>query len=301
MKTLRWIALVAWFDVREGLRSRRSLALLVLYAGAAVLGCSLFVKALASIEATVAATLQVSPTERPGALTQSLAKNPQFQRMIGKLVGDRALAAELIRIPPLSLFFAGFNLTASPLFIALACADSVAHERATGACRYALVRVPRLAYCVGKFLGQLLIIALGLVLSGLSIYATGAIEMTSFAWWDTAFWIAALGGRALCYVTAYVGLTAGISQAVRSVHQARLLSLIAMLGLSALRLVVHSTWAELHAPWLPPLLRALLPGEHTIMLFAADFMQRLPALLLLPALGCVYFTLGYLWFKRSDA
>jgi ABC-type transport system involved in multi-copper enzyme maturation permease subunit len=301
MRTVRWIALVAWFDVREGLRSRRSLALLVLYAGAAVIGCSLFVQALAGIEATVASALKVSATQKPGALTQSLTQNREFQRLMARWVGDPALVGELLRIPPLSLFYVGFNLTVSPLFIALACADCVAHERATGACRYALVRVPRLAYCVGKLLGQLLIIALALAASGVVIYGTGAIRMTSFAWWNNAVWIAALGGRALCYATAYVGLTTGISQAVRSVHQARLLSLLAMLVLSGMRLVVHSKWAELHAPWLPPLLRAWLPGEHSTTLLAADITQRLPALLLLPALGCVYFSFGYLWFKRSDA
>ena len=69
MRTLRDALVVAGFDLFESLRSRKVLVLLTLYLAGASAAAGIFVTVLREIENTVARTLAVGETSKPGTMT----------------------------------------------------------------------------------------------------------------------------------------------------------------------------------------------------------------------------------------
>ena len=96
---LREAAIVAGFDLRESLRSRKAPVLLVLYTGGAVTGAAIFVAVLRELENTLARQLGVAETDHPGALTQQLMQSEDFVDLFRGLVGDDQLARSLLDVP----------------------------------------------------------------------------------------------------------------------------------------------------------------------------------------------------------
>ena len=104
---MRDTLIVAWFDLRESLRSRKALALMVIYLIGAMAATGLFVALLAEVESAVASSLAVSQTNRPGAMTEALMASEELLSIISGFVGDDDLARELVSIPPVALSMAG--------------------------------------------------------------------------------------------------------------------------------------------------------------------------------------------------
>ena len=112
---MRSILLVTWFDLRESLRSRQAMALLIIYLLGSMAATGLFVALLSEIENALASSLSVSQTDRPGAMTEVLMESEEMLDIASGLIGDRELAAELVSIPPIALFYGWLSLTFVPL------------------------------------------------------------------------------------------------------------------------------------------------------------------------------------------
>ncbi len=298
-RILRDAWLVASFDLRESLRSRRAIALLLLYAAGAVAASMLFLRILHNAELRLADTLHVPRTDRPGAMTEGLLASDAAVDLLGSLLDDRSLARSLVRVPVIALFYGWLAFFVMPLFAVLASADAIAGEVASGASRYALVRTDRLGWTLGKAGGQAALLAFGIAIGAIASFIVGWAMLSGFAPIPAAYWLAAFSFRAWLFGLAYLGIALGISQLVRSPHVARVLALLSLVALAALRWLVNEPLHE-HSPAVASLIASLLPGEHAIDFFRPDFLARLPAMVLLPAIGICCFAVGHLRFARRD-
>lgn len=298
---LRVALIVGWLDLQSALRSRKAVLLILLFLAGSVAASGAFLSLLRAAERAMAETLRVAATERPGAMTEELMRNEQLLAAIGDLVGDPALAAELVTIPPLALFHGWVALTFVPALVMLNSTDAIAGEVESGSARFALARCPRAAWCFGKGLGQASLLGVGLLTGGLGAWVVGLLGLGSFTPWAHAVWILRLTGRGLLMGSAWLGIALGISMLVRSPNQARALGLLALIALGIGRQILGQTYLRDKAPVLVDTALQLFPGTHLLTLWQPALLDRLPAMVALPTLGGCAFLLGLAIFLRRDA
>jgi ABC-type transport system involved in multi-copper enzyme maturation permease subunit len=291
---------VARFDFLESLRSRKAIALLLLYLTGALGATAMFIRFVNAVEDALADTLAVARTEKVGTMSTSLFESEQFRGAVTRLVGDRAVAESMLDLPPLALFYGAVALALVPLLTVLTSSDSVAHEVATGAARFALFRVDRLSFALGKLAGQALLMTFGIVVGAFGCYALGAYYLASFDFLGTAFWLFVLCGRVWFYGFCFLGVAMCASLLSRSVNWARTLGLLGWFLLVAVGDFLGGDWATERWPTVAPTLLQLFPRGHRVDLWRPELIDRLPAMVMLPALSATYFTLGYLRFARRD-
>ena len=292
-------SIVAAFELRDSLRSRKAIVLLVLYVAGAAAASGIFLRVLLEIEHTLADTLGVAASSQPGAATHALFASDQFLSIISGLVGDRALARSLVSLPPMALFYGWLALTFGPLLAVLVSCDAIASEIGQGSARFALVRADRAAWTLGKALGQAGLVGVGLAAGGIATWVVGALFLDGFDAAGSAWWILRLGGRAWVLTLAYLGLALGVSQALRSANAARAGAFLALVALGVLGEGLE--WLEDDAPALAGTLLAALPRAHVLDLWRPEFADRAPAMAMLVAIAGCFFAAGHLVFRRRDA
>lgn len=301
MRGLRDALVVAAFDLFESLRSRKVIVLLTLYLAGAMAAAGLFVTLLREIENTVARTLSVGETDRPGTMTAEVMQSEELLEVLTGLVGDAELAQALVSLPPLALFYGWLALTFVPVLAALTSADAVAGDLGSGAARFALFRTDRLSWAVGKLLGQAALMGVGIAAGGLGVWLVGLGFLASFEPGDTALWLVRLGGRAWVHGFAFLGGVLAVSQLTRSTNRAVGGSLLFLIAVGVVGGVLQSHWVLERAPVLADTLTQLLPRAHRMDLWRPDLAARLPSMVMLLALGVSWFALGHLRFARRDA
>ncbi|MFT5684270.1 MAG: ABC-type transport system involved in multi-copper enzyme maturation permease subunit [Myxococcota bacterium] len=298
---MRNILLVAWFDLRESLRSRKALALLVIYLIGAMAATGMFVAILAEIEGAMATSLAVAQTDRPGAMTEALMQSDELLSIISGLVGDEGVARELVSIPPVALFYGWLSLTFVPLLVAFTSAEAISAELASGAARFVIFRAQRLHWAAGKLGGQTMLMATGILLGAVGVWIIGYASLSSFQPGLTALWLAKLSGRACIYGFTFLGLTLGISQVTRSVNGSRALALLALITLGIGGGLTGAAEIQEYAPVLISSIHPLFPNAHRLDLWRPDLLSRLPATFMLLAMGAAWFGVGNLIMARRDA
>ncbi len=297
VKRLRSIGLVAGFDLLESLRSRKAIALLLLYLIASVSGSAIFIHVLGELRDRVGQELGVMGT----LATQALLQSEQLVELIGDLVGDRSLARTLLSLPVLALFYGWFSMTFIPLLVVLTSADSIASEIASGSVRYSLFRTDRLSWALGKLVGQLCLMTLGVLLGAAGSYALGLALYDGFAPLETAWWIARLAARSIVYGFAYLGVALCASQLVRTRAMARGLGLLLLFACwvagTVLRIPSLNEWA----PQVVSAVRHLFPNAHSLDLWRPALLDRGSAMAALVLIGLGFFALGFWRLARRDA
>lgn len=308
MQVLSSITHVALFDLAESLRSKKALALLILYLLGSIAAAVLFVALLTQVEETVASEiLAVASSDKPGVLSESLMESEQVLQMVTGLVGDPALAAELLSIPLLALFYGWLSLTFLPLFAALISADTISAHLADGSCRFVLFRIDRLSWALGTFFGQAMLMFGGIVLAGVGVWIVGFIGLNSFEPVETAWWIARLGLRTQTYGMAFLGMVIGASQMTRSVNGSQAMALLGLFGLGVGGAVTGSAWIQewgtqwgSFVPVIAQSVHTLFPNAHRLTLWQPDLWTRLPGMLILMCLSVVYFSIGHRFLHKAD-
>lgn len=301
MRSLRDALVIAAFDLAESLRSRKVLVFLVLYVAGAVASTVIFTEVLQEVEEQLAAQLLVARTDRPGSLTQAVMESPELRNVIAGLVRDDALAAALVRIPPIALLYGWVAMTFGPIFVVLTSSDAISSELATGSVRFALFRTDRGAWALGKLLGQAAMLAVGVALGAVAAWITGWIQLSSFAPLDTALWLARYAGTSYAFAFAHLGLALGVSQLTRSVPWSRALGLIALVVVYAAHGWLADDDVREAAPVLTDSLRMIFPAAHRLDLWRIAIGEVMPAVAVLLAIGVSYFVIGHLRFARRDA
>lgn len=301
MGALRDVFVVAGHELGEALRSRRVLIFALLYVGGAVGGTVLFIEFLSGLEAMLADTLAVAQTNRPGAFTRELMSSDEAQRFLTRLLDDEALAAELVSIPPLSLFYGWLVMNFCPALVMLTAAESVTTDLSTGAVRFSLVRTARLSFSTGKLVGQAALLGVSVLAGALGVWLVGYFRFEGFAPGDNFLWLLSWSGRGFVYCLSYVGIAVGLSHLTRSVPLSRALGLLSFVLVAILWGLSHLDWVQNNVAPLARALVRLLPVAHERDLWRPELFDRLPALVMLTALAVVYFALGYRFRARRDA
>ncbi|RME28762.1 MAG: hypothetical protein D6798_01640 [Deltaproteobacteria bacterium] len=302
MSGVRDALVVAGFELRSALRTRKALLLLLLYVAGAVAADAGFVHILQAFERTAADTLSVAATDTPGAMTGRLMASPQVLDMVGELVGDRALATQLLAIPPLALFYGWVALSFVPVLVALTSSDAIAADVESGAARYALVRTGRGAWAAGKLLGQALLMVVGLGAGAVATFIIGLGWTRGFDPVANLVWLARMCGRASLVGYAWLGVVLGLSQLTRHTNRARLLGVMSLVALGGGRAFLsHASVIRDRAAAVADSLLPLFIGSHVIDLWQPDWRLRLPAMVMLVALGTAAFVAGHRFFCRRDA
>lgn len=297
---LRSIALVARFELLDSIRSKKALALLILYLTASLAGTALFIRTVEAIEAALADTLAVARTAQAGTMTSALFRSDQFRKILAGMVGDARLADDLANTPPLALFYGAFALALVPLLVVLSASDTIALEVSTGAVRYSLVRCDKLSFSLGKFFGQVGLMVIGVFVGALGCYVLGAFSLASFDAGGTAYWMLALSTRTCFFGFSFLGVAFLVSQLTASVNLARAGGILLWFLLTVGHHLLDLDKVKASFPVLAPTLQALFPGAHRLDLWRPEFWQRFSAEAMLVGLGGLFFTLGYLRFARRD-
>jgi ABC-type transport system involved in multi-copper enzyme maturation permease subunit len=297
MGRLRIIRLVAGFDLLESLRSRKAIALLLLYLVASLGGSAIFIHVLGELRDSIGQELGLMGRMATLALLQS----EELVQLIGKLVGDESLARSLLSIPVLALFYGWFSMTFIPLLVVLTSADAIAGELASGSVRYALFRVDRLSWALGKLVGQLCLMTLGVALGAIGCYLLGLILLDDFEPLASAWWIARLAGRSAVYGFAYLGVGLCASQLVRTRAMARGLGLLLLFFCWLVGHLLGSSYVTDLSPTVASGAQQLFPNAHSLDLWRPEVLDRGLAMAALLLIGLGFFALGFWRLARRDA
>lgn len=284
---VRDAALIAGFDLRESLRTRRALVLVLLYLLIAAAASGIYVQIVRTIEQTL--TAAAGAAEAGAAM--DMARDEGYRAVLLFVAGnDVTLANHLATYPAMVLIFAWTSLAFLPWFIALTSYDQVAGDLHLRTIRYAAIRTSRAAYVAGKLAAQAALVTGVAALGMLPVILIGAIYLPSFQPLSTIASLLATWPITILYALAVLGIVSFSSQMCRSPGTARALA-VGSLFLAWLSSLDLGAWA---------LLSPLSPWSWKNGLFHPDLTTR--ALSVAACLGlCLGFTaLGYLRFRKRD-
>jgi ABC-type transport system involved in multi-copper enzyme maturation permease subunit len=296
---LRQTLVVARHECVDAFRSRRAITLILIYLLVAVTACNVFVYFLHRIENKLVEATGLEPFSEAGGATRALWQSNHFRHMMAELVGDRTLAGQLLSIPPMAIFYGWVSFMFTPFLVMLISCPRIAEEVGSASVRFVLFRTTRGTWCCGKLAGQAVLLLFALLVGAAGAWIVGWVRMPSFAPGLTASFIGWYALIAWVYASAYLGLALGVSQLSRSPVIATGIGLVAM--------TLLSTVAGLSSLWQGPgwrrifdVTHGLTPGGNRMLLWHPDAAHLVPGLVILPALGLLYFSLGHAVFSRRD-
>jgi ABC-type transport system involved in multi-copper enzyme maturation permease subunit len=318
---LRDIGLVAGFELREMLRSRRAIAIIALYLLMAALTSYLFVSAMENIQAAVnnpaalvappgrgegpgrpggrrGPVIAPSPADKPsqGILT---ARGSLFNRVIFSQVADPNAREFLERQPPVVLFFVLTSFVFFPLLIMITSAEPVAQEHQSRGIRFVAMRTGRAEFALGKTLGQAALLALATLLAGLLSLSIAAWKLSDFAWGAGLESLLVFWPRLFGFGLPFLGLAMLCSMNAGSAMVARVTGFAGLAGL----FVVHQLADKYAESSFGPVLRVLdflAPYSHQDDFWLPSWNDCGPQMLVLTGLALGYVCTGLVFYLRRD-
>lgn len=300
MKSLFRIGQVALAECAGAVRSRRALVILVLYLLSAVFCMMGTISILGKMEAELANVLQLPESERTGVVSVTLWKSKPFQRMIKAGVKNNLVYNDIVGRHPAELVYAWFAFMCAPLLAVLAAGNRVADDLRSGAVRYALVRVTRLEWTLGKYAGQVLMVALALAASAIGAWLVAVFRLSGVGMFELLPAMFAWGFRAGLYALAWLGLALGVSHVTRAGSRATALGLVAVALCAAWPNVLEYCAGKFGWPWLCHF-DAIVPSSAEMSLWRRGFVPLFTGGAHLFMLGLAYLMLGHAVFARRDA
>ncbi len=295
MNRLRSIRLVAAFDLRESLSSRKAVVLIALYALGALGASALFIRALTGIQQK----LEEDLGQKVDIAT--VMAGPGVAKIAGALAGDAQVAEALVAIPPMALFYGWLAMSFVPLLVIFTSADAVAGDLASGAVRYSLFRTDRISWAVGKLIGQTCLMAVGTVVGAIACFGIGAVWLDGMPLADTAYWLLRMSGRTILYGFPYLGMVMCATQIARTSIRAGGLALALAFAASLAGGLVQAEPIATRAPDMFRALSKLFPNGHYLQLWHPGVVESVGAAVGLIVIGLAFFALGFLRFQGRDA
>lgn len=284
---VRDAVLIAGFDLRESLRTRRALVLVLLYILIAATASGIYVSIVGALEQTLDAAIGAADADA----AFDAAKDQGYRSVLLFFAnGDGALADAFASYPAMVLLFAWVSLAFLPWFIALTSYDQIAGDLHLRTIRYAALRTTRLAYVAGKLVAQAIIVAGVAALGMLPVVITGALYLPGFDLVATVLSLLSTLPITLVCALGFLGIVSLASQLCRSPGAARaaalgLLFLVYMLG-------AHPDTGLLFAYF--------SPWHWKAGLFHPAIATRLFSVAACLGLCVGYTALGYLRFRNRD-
>lgn len=295
--SLRRVLQAGLFELSGALRSRRAVVVTVLYLAASLLGMNGTISVLGKMEREISSALHLDESDsgKSGVVSKTLWQSKSFQRMARSVVGDSPVYDDICGRHPAELIYAWLTFLFVPLLTMLMAANRVADDVHSGAVRYMITRVTRLEWSLGKYVGNALLMALGLFAGALGAWCVAAFRLSGA---DLASLFASMlgwGAKAWALSLAWLGLALGVSHVVKSGAKATSLGVSALVAFSAASASL-SHFGERFAP-----LARLFPSGVEHSLWRASFTPVAYASAWLLLLGLMYLTAGYAFFARRDA
>ena len=299
MRGLSRIGQVALAECAGAVRSRRALVILVLYLLSAVFCMTATLTVLGKMEAELANVLQLPESDRTGVVSATLWRSKPFQRMVRAGLKDELVYNDIAGRHPAELVYAWFAFLCAPLLAVLAAGNRVADDLKSGAARYALVRVTRLEWTLGKYTGQVLMVALALAASAVGAWLVAVFRLSGVGMSALLPAMFGWGFRAWLYALAWLGLALGVSHLTRSGSRATALGMLAVALCAAWPGVLKLLDGWLGCPWLRHF-DALVPSSAELSLWRRSAVPLLVGGAHLLVLGLSYLMLGHAVFARRD-
>jgi ABC-type transport system involved in multi-copper enzyme maturation permease subunit len=296
MRTIR----VALFELAAAVRTRRAIVLVALYLAWSLLGMSAAITALGKMEDRLAEILQVEKVEgKSGVVSAALWKSKPFQQLVRSVVGDSLIYDDIVGKHPAELIYAWIVFLAVPLLTVLVATRRVAEEVKSGAAKYMLLRVTRLEWTLGKYLGIALLMLVGLLIGAVAAWIVAAFRLSgadipallpAMLLWSVKAWFLSL---------AWLGLALGVSHLFKSGAKADAVAILLMIAFS----VVPAILKGFGSAWLGGKLLVLVrlfPSSVDAALWRSSFLPVAASATWLVMLGLLYLSVGHAVFARRD-
>lgn len=295
---LRDVRLVASHEWADSIRTKRAILLLLLFGGCAVLGTSWFIRLLKAAESQLVKTLGLDAGVSGGA-TAALWQSDFFRHTITGMVGDKDVAEALLACTPIGLYFGWLAMTFAPWLVALTASARLTDEIWSGSARFVLCRTSRLAWLLGKVLGQALQLFAALTLCAAAAWITARLMLDSMEGARTLADMALFVPKAWVYGLSFLGLVSGLSLFCRSPGVANVLGIVGCIAASAIYHTAHHFAGE---GWRRILdaVQLLLPRHHYFDLMRPEATHALSGAVFALALGFGYLMIGYARLSRRD-
>lgn len=290
------VGLIAGFDLRESIRTRRALVLTLLYTLIAAGVAYAYVEIVGAAEAAIAQQVAniADPGERAAAAAAArMMESQAYEGTLHYVAGDPATTAYLASFPPIVLIFALVSLGLLPWLIALTSYDLIAGDLHLRTVRFVALRTSRGAFVLGKLLSQTLLVTAIAAIGMIPVFALGWVYLAGFEPLATVRSLLSVWPILVCYAFAVLGPITCASQLTRTPGAARALAIGLLFGLWLL-----STWSSL-TPGLGAL-GYLTPFNYHSWFFDPDLKDRMIGVIGCLGLCAAYTGLGFLRFRRRD-
>lgn len=294
------IVRVALFELAAAVRTRRAIVLVALYLAWSLLGMSGAITALGKMEDRLAEILQVEKVEgKSGVVSAALWKSKPFQQLVRSVVGDSLVYDDIVGKHPAELIYAWIVFLSVPLLTVLVATRRVAEEVKSGAAKYMLLRVTRLEWTLGKYLGIALMMLVGLLIGAVAAWIVAAFRLSgadipallpAMVVWSVKAWFLSL---------AWLGLALGVSHLFKSGAKADAVAILLMIAFS----VVPAILKGFGSAWLGGKLLVLVrlfPSSVDAALWRSSFLPVAASATWLVMLGLLYLSVGHAVFARRD-
>lgn len=300
MNGLRQIWRVARYEWFDAMHSRRALVVLLLYMAAAVCTMHWSINLLHRMENELVSMLQLPQSEQAGVVSTTLWKSKQFQRMMKNITQNDMVLQDLTGKHPVELIYAWFAFFYTPMLVVLVAGNRIAEDIGSGAVRYVIFRTSRACWSIGKFAGQVLMIGLSLLLSGIGAYAVAKYRLAGSGSPDLLLNILQWSLRAWVYSIPYLGLAMGLSHLTRSASKATIMGIIAITFCFVISIMIRHFTAETGWRAYLPYVGPLIPDDHKMLLWRDATAPLVTGFTYLVTLGLCYLLIGYAFFRKRD-
>ena len=297
---MRKVLEMARFELAASLRTKRAIALVAIYLVTSLFGMSGAITALGKMEEQLATILQVETVEgKSGVVSAALWKSKPFQNLARGVVGDSLVYDDIVGKHPAELIYAWIVFLAVPFLSVLASCRRVADDVRSGAAKYVLMRITRLQWTLGKYLGQAFLILAGLLVGAFGAWCVAAFRLSgadipallpAMLLWSVKAWFLSL---------AWLGVALGISHVSGTGAKAQMFSIGALVAFSIAPYVVK-LYADTAVGAKLQVLKMLFPSVMEDSLWRASFAPVADAALWLSLIGLSWLSLGHLVFVGRD-
>ena len=297
-----WIT--ARHELRDALRSKRALVMLVLYLGGALIATNFFIEFLKRIEDTLMNSLGAGGMDSVGKVAQRITDTDLWRKMLQRITDNKELGLHLAGKSPLALYYWFFSFSWAPILMAIIASTRVSDEVAIGASRFVLYRTSLSAWVIGKYLGQAMLLVPALLCSAAGAWIIGWFRLDAFEPAAAARDLLMYSGLVWFYVMAYLGMAVGASTLTRSSVLATVYALLGVMLTSTInglalffsnRDKISETGKGI---WQG--VRLLVPQGHRSDLLWGDFAHVIPAMFALLVLSLFYLLPGIWRMSRRD-
>lgn len=291
---LRDALLIAGFDLRESMRTRRALVLAVLYLLVSSVSSYGYVQTINFAENTVGTMGAVAGDAEAASAAMDMAQNEGYRALLMLVAaGDVGMANYLATYPPMVLIFAYLSLGFLPWLIAMTSYDLVAGDLHLRTIRFVALRTTRGAFVVGKLFSQLALVAAIAALGTFPVLIIGAAYLRGFDFVGNFVALVQVWPILALFAFAILGPVALASQLVKGPGAARALAIVLLFGMWLVSVIALGI--DDARPF-----SFITPFHYKFWFFDPDLKDRLFA-----ALACVGTCAGYTWlgfqiFRRRD-